>query len=86
MADFDRTDRAILETLQRNGRTSNVELAAAVHLSESACLRRVRQLEDSGVIGRYAMLVEDGVVRVLNVEDAPSKADLSGAETLLKSL
>ncbi|AWN47321.1 peroxiredoxin [Methylobacterium terrae] len=35
---------------------------------------------------RYAMLVEDGVVRVLNVEDAPSKADLSGAETLLKSL
>ncbi len=35
---------------------------------------------------RYAMVVEDGVVRVLNVEDAPSKADLSGAETLLKSL
>ncbi|TNC13290.1 peroxiredoxin [Methylobacterium terricola] len=35
---------------------------------------------------RYAMLVEDGVVRVLNVEDAPSKADLSGAETLLKAL
>lgn len=35
---------------------------------------------------RYAMLVEDGVVRVLNVEDAPSKADLSGAETLLASL
>ncbi|UHC15806.1 peroxiredoxin [Methylobacterium currus] len=35
---------------------------------------------------RYAMVVEDGVVRVLNVEDAPSKADLSGAETLLKAL
>ncbi|MGF3021785.1 peroxiredoxin [Methylobacterium aquaticum] len=35
---------------------------------------------------RYAMLVEDGVVRVLNVEDAPSKADLSGAEALLKAL
>jgi len=35
---------------------------------------------------RYAMLVEDGVVRVLNVEDAPSKADLSGAENLLKAL
>jgi len=35
---------------------------------------------------RYAMLVEDGVVRMLNVEDAPSKADLSGAETLLKAL
>ncbi|SFU32334.1 Peroxiredoxin [Methylobacterium sp. 174MFSha1.1] len=35
---------------------------------------------------RYAMVVEDGVVRVLNVEDSPSKADHSGAETLLKSL
>ncbi|WP_298964629.1 peroxiredoxin [uncultured Methylobacterium sp.] len=35
---------------------------------------------------RYAMLVDDGVVRVLNVEDSPSKAELSGAETLLKSL
>lgn len=62
MPDLDRTDRAILEALQRNGRISNVELAAAVHLSESACLRRVRQLEDSGVIGRYAMLVDQAKV------------------------
>jgi peroxiredoxin len=35
---------------------------------------------------RYAMLVEDGVVRVLNVENAPSKAEESGAEALLKAL
>ena len=35
---------------------------------------------------RYAMLVEDGVVKALNVEDTPSKADVSGAEMLLKSL
>ncbi|MBZ6076015.1 peroxiredoxin [Microvirga puerhi] len=35
---------------------------------------------------RYAMLVEDGVVKVLNVEDTPSKAQVSGAENLLKSL
>ncbi|GAB6841116.1 peroxiredoxin [Methylorubrum rhodinum] len=33
---------------------------------------------------RYAMLVDDGVVRVLNVEDTPSKAEISGAEALLK--
>jgi peroxiredoxin len=35
---------------------------------------------------RYAMVVEDGVVRSLNIEDAPGKADISGADNLLKSL
>jgi peroxiredoxin len=35
---------------------------------------------------RYAMLVDDGVVKVLNVEDAPGKADVSGADNLLKAL
>jgi len=35
---------------------------------------------------RYAMLVDDGVVRVLHVEDSPSKAEISGAEALLKVL
>jgi peroxiredoxin len=36
--------------------------------------------------GRYAMVVDDGVVKTLNVEDAPGKADISGADNLLKSL
>jgi peroxiredoxin len=36
--------------------------------------------------GRYSMLVEDGVVKSLNVEDTPGKADVSGADNLLKSL
>src|SRR6202790_2263315 len=35
---------------------------------------------------RYAMLVEDGVVKTLNVEDTPGKADISGADNLMKSL
>ncbi len=35
---------------------------------------------------RYAMVVEDGVVKTLNVEDSPGKADISGAENLLKSM
>jgi peroxiredoxin len=35
---------------------------------------------------RYSMLVEDGVVKVLNVEDVPSKADVSGADNLIKDL
>jgi Lrp/AsnC family transcriptional regulator, leucine-responsive regulatory protein len=54
---IDRYDRQILEALQRDGRISNVQLAAKVSLSESACLRRVRALEESGIINRYTALV-----------------------------
>lgn len=59
---LDRADRTILHALQTDGRMSNVTLAAKVNLSESACLRRVRQLEGSGVIARYAMLVDQAKV------------------------
>ncbi len=59
---FDRIDRSILSALQQDGRMSNVTLADAVHLSESACLRRVRQLEESGVISRFVMLVDQARV------------------------
>ena len=55
---LDRIDRAILHELQLNGRLSNVHLAAQVNLSESACLRRVRNLEENHVISSYAMLVD----------------------------
>jgi len=55
---FDRTDRAILHALQLDGRITNVELAQQVNISESACLRRVRQLEEAGIIDRYVMLVD----------------------------
>ena len=54
---LDRYDKMILEALQKDGRISNVQLAGMVSLSESACLRRVRALEESGVIDRYAALV-----------------------------
>ena len=54
---LDRYDRAILDALQKDGRISNVQLATAVSLSESACLRRVRVLEESGMIDRYVALV-----------------------------
>ena len=54
---LDRYDKVILEALQRDGRISNVQLASLVNLSESACLRRVRTLEDAGLIDRYAALV-----------------------------
>jgi DNA-binding Lrp family transcriptional regulator len=54
---LDRYDRLILDALQKDGRISNVQLANLVSLSESACLRRVRALEESGIIGRYAALL-----------------------------
>ncbi len=55
---IDETDAAILETLQERARISNVELAERVHLSESACLRRVRGLEKAGIIAGYSALVD----------------------------
>jgi DNA-binding Lrp family transcriptional regulator len=54
---LDAIDRQILAELQVDGRLSNVQLAERVHLSPSACLRRVKQLEESGVIGRYVALL-----------------------------
>ena len=54
---LDRHDKLILKALQNDGRISNVQLAGQVNLSESACLRRVRVLEESGMISRYAALV-----------------------------
>jgi Lrp/AsnC family transcriptional regulator, leucine-responsive regulatory protein len=49
----DRVDRAIVRVLQRDGRIANVDLADAVSLSPSACLRRVKALEASGIILGY---------------------------------
>lgn len=54
---LDRYDRLILEKLQQQGRMPNQELADAINLSPSPCLRRVRQLEDSGVIDGYVALL-----------------------------
>ena len=59
---LDRTDTLILVALQRDARLSNRELAERVHLSESACLRRVRALEEAGVIDGYTALVNQGKV------------------------
>jgi Lrp/AsnC family leucine-responsive transcriptional regulator len=53
----DTYDRAILDVLQREGRVTNVQLANRIHLSESACLRRVRTLENAGLIERYTAVV-----------------------------
>lgn len=54
---LDRFDRAILQTLQLDGRIANSSLAERVHLSESACLRRVRALEQAGLIEGYTAIL-----------------------------
>lgn len=51
---LDKTDLKILQVLQENGRLSNVELSEKVALSPSPCLRRLKQLEDAGIIQKYA--------------------------------
>ena len=53
MADIDRTDRKILDLLQRQGRISMTELAEQVGLSASPCTERVRRMEREGVITGY---------------------------------
>ena len=52
-AALDRIDLLLLAELQRNGRLTNTDLAERVHLSPSACLRRVQRLERDGVIAGY---------------------------------
>ena len=55
-------DRKILEHLQADGRISVVDLAARVGLSPTPCLRRVRNLERSGVISRYVAVLDQRAV------------------------
>ncbi|MDE2132499.1 MAG: Lrp/AsnC family transcriptional regulator, partial [Betaproteobacteria bacterium] len=56
--DIDRLDQRILEVLQQEGRLSNQDLADRVGLSPSPCLRRVRALEEAGIITGYRAQVD----------------------------
>ncbi|MGW6568846.1 Lrp/AsnC family transcriptional regulator [Streptomyces sp. NPDC054975] len=59
---MDRIDRSILRELQDDGRLTNLELAQRIGLSASACLRRVRQLEEDGVIQGYRAVIDPSAV------------------------
>jgi Lrp/AsnC family leucine-responsive transcriptional regulator len=59
---LDRTDRLILQLMQANGRISNLELADAVGLSPTPCSRRVKRLEDSGIIDRHVTLLDQSLL------------------------
>jgi len=58
MMKLDRIDRRILEAVQRNGRITNLELADKIGLSPSPCARRVKQLEDDGIIDHSVTLLD----------------------------
>ncbi|MBI3228819.1 MAG: Lrp/AsnC family transcriptional regulator [Burkholderiales bacterium] len=69
---LDKTDRKILAILQADGRLSNQEVAEKVSLSPSPCLRRIKRLEEAGVIRQYvALLAPDkiglGLLAYVNV-------------------
>ena len=59
---LDSIDRRILEVLQEDARISNTDLASRVGLSPSPCLRRVRDLEEHGVVRRYVALLDPAAV------------------------
>jgi Lrp/AsnC family transcriptional regulator, leucine-responsive regulatory protein len=61
---LDDIDLKILEHLQQNARISNVDLAERVGLSPAPCLRRVRALEEAGVIRRYLALVDQTALNI----------------------
>ncbi len=62
MEALDKLDKQILRSLQADGRATYDQIGEAVSLSPSAVLRRVKRLEDSGVIDRYVALIKPGAV------------------------
>lgn len=86
---LDRIDRRILEVLQEDGRLSNVELAERVALSPSPCLRRVKRLEDAGIISGYRAVLDRrtiGLGLTVFVEIKVSKHSRDNAAMLHQAL
>jgi DNA-binding Lrp family transcriptional regulator len=90
--DLDRYDRMILQILQRDGRLANSDLAARVNLSESACLRRMRALEASGLIEGYTAILNQqkaglGVNVFVSIAlERQERADMAAFEEAVRSV
>ena len=90
--ELDRYDRAILRLLQQDARITNARLASEVSLSESACLRRVRALEESGLIEGYTALINQQKagypvnVFVSITLDRQSQSGLTAFETAVRRI
>ena len=80
--DFDEIDRRILNALQKDASQTNAELAAAVHVSAPTCLRRVKQLRDSGVIEREVALVSPEKVGARLTAVVEISLDIQAAERM----
>ncbi len=89
---LDRIDIAILQHLQADGRLSNVELAEKVGLSSTPCLRRVRRLEQSGLIGGYRAVLDRkqagfGITVFVSVKiDGHRAENAADAETIFQDI
>jgi len=81
---LDATDRAILIALQENARLTNAELAERVHLSPSACLRRTRLLEESGLVARYVALLDARIAGLAGTAYVSVTLDSQGRDALEK--
>jgi Lrp/AsnC family transcriptional regulator, leucine-responsive regulatory protein len=81
---LDSIDAAILQALQADGRLSNLELAQQVHLSPSACLRRVKQLEEAGVISGYVALLNPKAVGALGTSFTIVNLETLGGDALTR--
>jgi Lrp/AsnC family leucine-responsive transcriptional regulator len=79
---LDDRDRDILRRLQANGRLTNAELAEQVNLSASACLRRVRTLEEKGYIAGYAAVLDEASVGLAGVAFVLVTLDQQGRAAL----
>ncbi|MBK7415178.1 MAG: winged helix-turn-helix transcriptional regulator [Dechloromonas sp.] len=66
--ELDRYDRQILEILQSDGRISNQDLADRIGLSPSPCLRRVRTLEEAGLITGYRALLDAKKLKITRIQ------------------
>lgn len=69
IANLDVTDRAIIRLLHQDARRTNASIAEEVGLSPSACHRRIKMMEDRGVIRGYTVLIDNGVEKndIVNV-------------------
>lgn len=79
---LDEIDKRILRALQRDGRLQNVELAKEAGLSPSPCLRRVKLLEEAGVIDRYVAVVDQAKVGLALTLFARIQLTAQDAETV----